>query len=446
MMIYRKVTWGLSLLTLVTLGIAFSTISVVLDRYQERQFDEALFEVARAEAEEAPTNHFSFTARPGPAANDVGPLEKYGIIFDERGRAISATQPFDALAPNLSDLHTREDVAFDFTFGLHRLRGVIVPIPGYSARKLLLAALRDDLDGDSRFVRKAMTISLVVALGWMLAAIGWVVRRATREQARIADTLHRLAAGDTGARISESISDHELRRVGGDIDEIAERLAKLIEYERRFITHAAHELRSPLAALYGELQQALRRERTAEEYKLSLASALKASQRLKRLADDLLALARAAQIKTPESIELEGAVDDAVQALSSLAREKELVVVRQRAECSVLATPGTAQRILHSLLENAIRHSPRGATIRIDIEADAVVKITVKDQGPGVKAEERERIFEPFYRAGNAKSGEGAGLGLAIARQLARTDGGDIRVGEGLGGCFQVLLPGASGR
>jgi DNA-binding response OmpR family regulator len=59
---------------------------------------------------------------------------------------------------------------------------------------------------------------------------------------------------------------------------------------------------------------------------------------------------------------------------------------------------------------------------------------------------QRERIFEPFYRAGNAKSGEGAGLGLDIARQLARTDGGDIRVGEGLGGCFQVLLPGGSGR
>lgn len=112
----------------------------------------------------------------------------------------------------------------------------------------------------------------------------------------------RLAAGDTGARVSQSVSDRDLRRVGGDIDEIAERLARSIDYQRRFITHAAHELRSPLAALYGELQQTLRRERTADEYKQSLASALKASRRLKRLADDLLALARAERNKKPESI------------------------------------------------------------------------------------------------------------------------------------------------
>jgi two-component system heavy metal sensor histidine kinase CusS len=443
MTMYGRVAWGISLLTLLTLGASFATISIVLDRYQERQFDEALLAVAHAEADEAPANRFSFTSRPGPAANDVGPLEKYGIIFDERGQSISATQPFDTSSPELGELGVALNVPFDFTFHSSRLRGVLVPIPGYSDRRLLLASLRDDLDGDSRFVRKAMGISLAVALGWMLTAIGWAVRRATREQARVADTLHRLAAGDTGARVLQSVSDRDLRRVGGDIDEIAERLARSIEYQRRFITHAAHELRSPLAALYGELQQALRRERSADEYKQSLASALKASRRLKRLADDLLELARAERNEKPESVPVAVAVSEAIQALSSLANEKSLAIEHDQTECSVIAAPGIPERILHSLIENAIRFSPKGGTIRLQVETSDVVKIAVRDEGAGVAPEERERVFEPFYRSTNVTraSGEGTGLGLTIARELARAHGGDIRVGDGRGGCFEVLLP-----
>jgi two-component system heavy metal sensor histidine kinase CusS len=288
-----------------------------------------------------------------------------------------------------------------------------------------------------------MGISLAVALGWMLTAIGWAVRRATREQARVADTLHRLAAGDTGARVLQSVSDRDLRRVGGDIDEIAERLARSIEYQRRFITHAAHELRSPLAALYGELQQALRRERSADEYKQSLASALKASRRLKRLADDLLELARAERNEKPESVPVAVAVSEAIQALSSLANEKSLAIEHDQTECSVIAAPGIPERILHSLIENAIRFSPKGGTIRLQVETSDVVKIAVRDEGAGVAPEERERVFEPFYRSTNVTraSGEGTGLGLTIARELARAHGGDIRVGDGRGGCFEVLLP-----
>lgn len=446
MTMYGRVAWGISLLTLLTLGASFAVIAIVLDRYQERQFDEALLAVAHAEADEAPANQFSFTSRPGPAANDVGPLEKYGIIFDENGRSISATQPFDTASPEIGELGVALNVPFDFTFHASRLRGVLVPIPGYAGRKLLLAALRDDLDGDSRFVRKAMAISLAVALGWMLTAIGWMVRRWTREQARVAETLHRLATGDTGARVSQSVSDRDLRRVGGDIDEIAERLGRSIEYQRRFVTHAAHELRSPLAALYGELQQALRRERSADEYKQSLASALKASRRLKRLADDLLEIARAERNKKPEAIPVALALSEAIHALSSLAKEKDLAFESDRTELSVIATPGTPERILHSLLENAIRFSPVGGTIRLHVEKSDVVKIAVRDEGPGVAPEERERVFEPFYRSAKANraNGEGAGLGLTIARELARAHGGDVRVGDGPGGSFEMLLPAAA--
>jgi signal transduction histidine kinase len=89
---------------------------------------------------------------------------------------------------------------------------------------------------------------------------------------------------------------------------------------------------------------------------------------------------------------------------------------------------------------------PEGGTIRLHVEKSDVVKILVRDQGPGIAAEERERVFEPFYRSASVKhaNGEGAGLGLTIARELARAHGGDIMVGDGPGGCFEVRLPARS--
>lgn len=450
---HGRMTWGLSLLTLFTLGAAFAVISVVQDRYQQQQLDTALLQVARAEAEEASANAFSFSSKPGPAANDVGPLDKYGVIFDESGHALSATQPFDAGTPDLAALSSALDAPFDFSVGALRLRGVVVPMPGHPSRRLLLAASRDDLDGDSRFVRKAMAIALAVSLGWMVGAIGWLVRRNMREYERIASTLHRIATGDVEARVSGQVSDQALRRVGTDIDEIAQKLDRLIGHQRRFITHAAHELRSPLTALHGEIQHALRKERSAAEYRQSLSFALRASHRLKHLADELLELARAERVAAETGpVSLNPVLTDVVESLEPLAKEKGLRLERAPttpSESRVLAAPSDVGRILSNLLDNAIRHSPVQGVVRLEIEevaTDDAVRIRVRDQGPGVPDGVRERIFEPFHRSPETRAtAEGAGLGLAIARELARKHGGDIMVetvGVGTpGACFVVTLP-----
>jgi two-component system heavy metal sensor histidine kinase CusS len=435
-------SWGLSILTVLTLGAAFVIFAVVLDRYQERQLDESLIDVARVEAEEAPTNHFSFSSRPGPAANDVGPLEKYGVIFDESGHAISATHPFDRIAPVLPAASETAGVPFDFPFGPRHYRGVVVPIPGYPARRLLIAASRDDLDGDSRFVRKAMAIALLAAVAWLLGAIRWLVRWNMREHARIAETLHRIATGDVDARASADLADQDLRRVAGDIDEIAQKLARLIAHQRRFIAHAAHELRSPLTALHGEIQQALRKERTADEYRASLAFLLRASARLKHLADELLELARAEhEPKTTEPVSVDAVLADVEESLAPLAHEKEVTIARDRTESVVVAKQSDVERILRNLLDNAIRHSPNGGRVQLEVEARELVHVRVRDNGDGVRPEEREAIFEPFHRSPeNRARGRGTGLGLAIARELARRHGGDLVVGSELN-CFDLSLP-----
>jgi two-component system heavy metal sensor histidine kinase CusS len=443
MTLVGRLTWGMSLLTLVTIGASFAAISLILDRYQERQLDEALMDVARTEAEEAPAQNFSFSARPGPVANDIGPLDKYGVIYDPSGRTLTVTHPFDKGAPRLSQLPSKLNVCFDFVFGSYRLRGVVVPIPGHPHHRLLLAASREDLDGDSRFLRTAMGIALVLALLWMVGAIVWLVRRTTGEHKRVAQILHRVALGDVGARVA-GVSGSELQQLGSDIDQIAGRLGKLVEQQRRFITNAAHELRSPLAALYGELQQSLRKERGNEEYKQSLSHALRATRRLKHLADDLLDLARVeptGPLGEPVSVEVE--VADAVDSIASLASQRGVAIQSAVGGCQVLAPTGAVARIVRTLLENAIRFSPTGGVIRVDASAGREVSIFIRDEGPGVPAAEAEQIFEPFYRSPRARAAgqDGAGLGLAIARELARKTGGDIATQDEGNGCFVVRLP-----
>jgi len=434
--------WSLSLLTLVTLGTAFVAISFALDRYQERELDVALVEVARSEAKEAPINGFSFSSRPGPAANDVGPLDKYGIIYDEQGIALSATQPFDVATPSLASLKAPAGRPFNFTFSTRRFRGVVVPIPGFDKRALLLAASRDDLDGDSRFLRQAMAVALAVSVAWLVGAIHWLVRRTMRDHERIAEMLHRIASGDVDARVSGAVADKDLRRLGSDIDEIGERLAQLIEYQRRFIAHAAHELRSPLTALHGEIQQALRKERTVAEYRRSLSFLLTASGRLKHLADELLALARAdAKKETPSIVDVQRAVAEVIESVTPLTADKQLKLNVAPTSATVWANPRSLERILRNLLDNAINYSPQRGAVDVTVEDGDVVRIRVRDQGAGIDENERERIFEPFYRAPSARPDvNGAGLGLAIARELARHLDGDIVVGDSRN-CFVVSLP-----
>jgi len=439
-------TWGLSLLMLFTLSLSFVAIAALLDRYQERQLDTALLEVARAEAREAPANHFSFTARPGPAANDVGPLDKYGIIFGDQGQVLAATQPFDRGGPRLRDLNPVVDAPFDFSFADAKYRAVETTIPGFPRHRLLLAASREDLDGDSRFVRKAMAIALAASALCSLTAIGWLVRRTMREHDRIAETLHRIARGETEVRVPAEVSDVELRRLGRDIDEIAGRLASLLGHQRRFIAHAAHELRSPLAALHGEIQQALRKERTIDEYKTSFAFLLRASGRLKNLADQLLDLARAQEPATPiEAVPLAAAVREAIESLAPLAKEKSVEIRGSAAACAVYAAQSDLERIIRNLLDNAIRHSPIGGTIELVSEAvDGAVHLRVRDQGAGVARAERESVFEPFNRSSLARSqAHGAGLGLSIARELSRKHGGEVTIADTEASCFVLTLRGA---
>jgi signal transduction histidine kinase len=436
-----------TVVTTVALGGTFAGVSYTFNQQQRRELDEELLQIARDEAREAPTLLFSFTDGPGPAANDVGPLTKHGIIFDERGQVLAATPPFDQAPPSRSQFPSQHRVCFDFSWQKLHLRGVLVPIPGFPGRELLLAASREDLDGDKHSLNRAMQVAFLAALIWVVAVAHWASGRLMREHERITRVAREVARGDLSARVAISSKDQEIVQLGHDIDEMIDRLEQLLAARDRLVMHAAHELRSPLTKLYGELQLALRKERDATSYRQAIERALPAARRLSLLVDDLLLLARLrGEQPELEQINLASCVAEAVALVQeeALARGVSLdIQVRD------LLLPGRARdltRLLRNLIENAIAHAPEGSTVQVQLETSGPQPwVDVIDQGPGVAPGEEERIFEPFFRsrAGRVSPDRGSGLGLGIARDIARSLGGDVVLQpprQGEGARFRLLL------
>jgi two-component system OmpR family sensor kinase len=446
-----RMTAAVTVVTGVTLGGAFAIVSYVFNSLQLEQLDAELIGVARREAAEAPAHGFRFSSRPGPSSADVRPLTTYGVIYDEASVPLALTEPFDRDPPALGSLRHRPNEPFDFTYHDKPLRGVVVPVPGASGRAVLLATLRDDLDANEAYLDKAMLLTFVVAVAWAALVASWVVKRLTSDHEAIMGVARRVAGGDLGARVPDSPSsrDDELGQLGRDVNTMIETMAGLVRSQERFIAHAAHELRSPLAALQGELQQARRRERDAESYKLSIAASYQATRRLRQLADDLLTLARIAGERR-ESDELASAValaGEVVRSLAPLAAESEVAVeLDDRSDGALVrGRLEDLERLLRNVIENAVRYSPRGGRVRLAVVAEgAKVTVEVSDEGPGVAEADRDKIFEPFYRAVGTRGAApgGTGLGLGIAREIARAHGGEVRVADSERGArFVIELP-----
>lgn len=454
MSLRARMTAVVTVVTGVTLGGAFAIVSYVFNSLQLEQLDAELLVVARREATEAPAHGYRFGSRPGPSTPEVSPLTTYGVIYDEASTPVALTEPFDRDPPAFGSLPRKAGTPFDFAYHGKPFRGVVLPVSGAGGRTMLMATLRDDLDANEAFLDKAMLLTFVVAVAWAAFVASWVVKRLTSDHEAIAAVARRVAGGDLGARVPDSprARDDELGQLGRDVNTMIETMGGLVRSQERFIAHAAHELRSPLAALQGELQQALRRERDAESYKRSIAASYQAAHRLRHLADDLLTLARITG-ERPGSSELASAgalAGEVARSLATLATESDVAIeIDDGAEVALVrGRLEDLERLLRNVIENAVRYSPRGGRVRVAVRAGGgKVAIEVSDEGPGVTGADRDKIFEPFYRAAGARGAapEGTGLGLGIAREIARAHEGDVRVAEAAqGACFVIELPRAT--
>lgn len=430
-------------MTLVTMGAAFGAVWYYFVASQRSQLDQALLAVAQREAAEAAAGQMSFSDAPGPSANAVGPLPKYGVIYSLDGVPLTKTDNFK-VAPVMPRLAQFER-CFDFDHEGVPLRGVVVGVP-QSAMRVLLASPRDDLEDDARILAAAMTVAFAVGCGWAALVTFFAATRLTRNYRVVEAVARRVAAGDASARVAFSSSDADLKGLADDLNSMIDRLVGLAAAQDRFVAHAAHELRTPLTSLRIELEHALKTAREPLEYEVAVRGALDSGRKLSNLADELLVVARARANRTrgDAMIDLATCVRDAESDVAPVASARGITI--RVLPIDVVLVEGEARsvtRVVRNLLENAVRFSPDQSEIRIETDVrGGSVQVRVIDHGPGVPPDDAERIFEPFERLARDEAHQGAGLGLSIARSLARSLGGDVSMqpSGGDGAVFVIEL------
>lgn len=440
-------------MALVTFGAAMVAVLLEFERSELHQLDDAIRTAAREDAREASKlgdEAIAESAEPDPD-QFAKQLPKFGVLYTPEGKVVAST-PFAACpVPEFATIAHPTAVPFDVPCAGDLLRGVLVHVHGRPDRLYFFAVSRRDLDHDVAFLKRTMVLAMVAALLASAIISVWIVRSLTRDLDAITLVARAVAAGNLSARVRSASSNKELRQLANDVDEMIQRLEVLVGSQQRFIAHAAHELRSPLTTLYGELSLALRRSRDADAYKKSIEEALSSTRELKQLAEDLLTLARTdATADGVEAASLRTVVNDAIALVQSSADERGVAVVVVGNDVSVRGRPRDLRRMVRNLVENAVSHSERGMTVSVQMEEgkSGDVRIVVEDEGPGVPLEDRERIFEPFFRVardrGSDRKGEGAGLGLLIAREIARAHGGEViatdRPSHQKGACFVASI------
>ena len=293
----------------------------------------------------------------------------------------------------------------------------------------------------------AVLAGLVVAVGLVL----WIIRRATRPLRDLEQAARRVAEGDLKAEVAEGGAE-ELDAVARSFNAMVEQLARRDRMAREFLMRVTHDLRTPLTAIRGHALALSDGVVPAEAVPRSLSAIASEATRLEVLVTDLLDLARMDADRFRVNLARIPAGDPvraAVDALSSMATADGVHLTLQMDALPEITTdPGRVQQAIGNLIDNAIRWTPDGGAVTVSATArpDGGVTVDIDDTGPGIPPGQREEIFEPFTSAETPSGQVGAGLGLAIARSLARALGGDLTAGESPdgGARFALKLPAAA--
>jgi len=292
---------------------------------------------------------------------------------------------------------------------------------------------------------------IAVPLTLLLSAGGglFLVRRALEPVDRMIETTREIEETDLASRVDVESND-ELGRLAGTLNAMLARLEGAFRRQRQFTDDASHELRSPLSVIEAEATLALRRERSADDYRDALGAIADEARTMNRLVDQLLTLARSDSGDTGaamEPVDLTGVVAEAAATLDPIAEERGLKLhVSSQEGLDVEGDPIGLRRLVANLIQNAIQHTDSPGTVTVAARrTSAQALITVADTGTGIPVEHLPHIFKRFYRADDARSRDdgGSGLGLAICQAVAEAHGGSIdvesRLGEG--SRFTVRLP-----
>jgi len=283
----------------------------------------------------------------------------------------------------------------------------------------------------------AVVLALVVAAAW------WLLSHALQPVVRMTRQAAAWSERDLDKRFALGKPTDELTELAATLDGLLDRLAAALRHEQRFSAELSHELRTPLARVIGESELALRRRRSPEEYRAALELIHRNAEQLARTVDALVAAARHELGGVTGSADAYTVATDAAEACTALADERRLTIRVEppKQPVRIGIDRDFAERILQPVIENGCRYGQSSVLVSI-AQAHGTVTYSVEDDGPGVGNDEREAIFEPGSRGRAGDNGSGAGLGLALARRLARSVAGDVMAGEAPAhGSFRITLP-----
>jgi heavy metal sensor kinase len=316
--------------------------------------------------------------------------------------------------------------------------------------QIAVSAPLDSIHAQLAVVRRAIFIALPLILA--LAGLGGyaLATRSLRPLGAMAEQARRITGSTLQTRIDIPDAAEELAVLVTSFNELLSRLDQSFDTMRRFVADASHELRTPISVIRGEADVALSQERNPAEYRESLAVVLDESRRLSCLVDDLLNLARADAghvALLTHDFYLNELLAECCRSVQGLAHARGLQLdCRAGSDLQFTGDEQLLRRLIVNLLDNAIRYTPSGGTVTALLEAgDATVQLRIADTGTGIAPTDAARIFERFYRAGEARNRQdgGFGLGLAIVQWIAEAHRGTVECTSelGQGSVFTVTLP-----
>jgi heavy metal sensor kinase len=378
------------------------------------------------------------------APGEMSPFGEMMQIVDKKGEILSKSfvlrdESLPVSRSKIEDALKRSAVTWQTVkmFDRESYRIIYFPLNTRSGDEMILmvGASIENLMGVLRKIAWILSSLLVTAL-IVTSSSGYVMAwRALRPVDQITSTARTISQSNLDRRLDYSAVDDELGRLINVLNDMFARLEVSFRTQRRFTADASHELRSPLTALRGEIEIALRRKRTEPEYRSVLVSALESIDRMTALLDNLLTLARADHGGLElqyRQCSLDEVVHKTVESMRPMFEQQALEVKMDIAPIRKFAADcNWLRQVVRNLLDNALKYSVPGGKVDIKLsqEGDNAV-ILVKDTGIGIPEEDLPHIFERFYRVDKGRSRKmgGTGLGLSICEEVVRMHGGTIKV------------------
>jgi two-component system heavy metal sensor histidine kinase CusS len=304
------------------------------------------------------------------------------------------------------------------------------------ARPVLIILALDITSEEERLRAYHNTLFGTLLIGGLCAAaLGYlIVRRGLAPVRRIATTASEITSARLGRKLRLDDAPVELHQLVAAFNGMLDRLQDSFSRLSQFSSDIAHELRTPINNLMGEAQVTLSRARSEQEYRDTLESSLEEYERLSRMIENMLFLARADDPQmniTPVAMDASGELEKICEFFTVLAEESGLTI-RCSGGGKIFADPLLFRRAVGNLLSNALRHTPRGGEIVIDVKAEAggAGSVTVTNRGAGIPAEHVGRIFDRLYRVESSreKTTDGTGLGLSIVKSIMELHRGTVSV------------------